>query len=171
MHVFRFKLARFIGHLPNFPGQYRLTRLLVDPDQLGNYRDAEAVITTDQFGLRYRCKIDSFIEWGMIFHGGFEKGLVKFLVEVANTSSVDIFLDIGANTGTVGIPVATEVKQTYFFEPIPANLGNLQRNLNLNHTRLKDCQIELHQIALSSGHGTNKISFDSMNCNQGTASL
>jgi FkbM family methyltransferase len=43
-----------------------------------------------------------------------------------------VFLDIGANIGTVSVPMAQKVKEVLAFEPVPENVELLRENIRLN---------------------------------------
>ena len=64
-----------------------------------------------------------------------------------------IFVDVGANTGVYSVlaGVLARDRRIIAFEPLPGVVEILKRNLALNHLTE---QVEIHEVALSSGSGT-----------------
>lgn len=60
------------------------------------------------------------------------------------------FIDVGANIGTIAIPVAKTVHKVIAFEPVKENYELLEENIRLN--RLTN--IEVHTVALGKERGT-----------------
>lgn len=61
-----------------------------------------------------------------------------------------IFVDVGANIGTVAIPIAKIVHKVVAFEPVKDNRDLLEENILLN----KCTNIDVHAVALGKEHGT-----------------
>lgn len=73
------------------------------------------------------------------------------------TDANSVFLDIGANIGTITVAMAKTVKKVYAFEPIPDNLALLNENVRLNNLT----NVEVHPVALGSKFGKVSMETDS----------
>ena len=94
-------IALFFGKLRFFKGQDRIVRLFYHPNKFKNLNKGENFVT-DYYGLKYKGITSNYIDWGVYFKGGHEKGLVNYLKK--NISKFDIFFDVGANSGTISLP-------------------------------------------------------------------
>lgn len=65
-----------------------------------------------------------------------------------------VVADIGANIGTVAIPLAKAVKEVHCFEPIPRNITLLKKNIELHGLT----NVTVHEFAL--GNAPGRISFE-----------
>lgn len=61
-----------------------------------------------------------------------------------------VFLDVGANIGTITVPMAKISKEVLAFEPVAENLALLEENLKLNNVS----NVTVFPIALGSEHGS-----------------
>jgi FkbM family methyltransferase len=64
-----------------------------------------------------------------------------------------VFLDIGANIGTISVAMAKHVKEVHSFEPVEENLELLTENIKLNQVT----NIQVHPVALGSHSGTVRL--------------
>ena len=68
-------IAQTLGRkLPFFKGKNKIIRILYSPDR--NLNSGEKFIT-DYFGKKYEGITSNFIDWGVYFYGGLEKGLLR----------------------------------------------------------------------------------------------
>lgn len=159
-------LAKKIGHLPFFRGQDRLVRYFYPPDKFKNLNKGE-IFFTKYFGIKYKGITSNYIDWGVYFKGGHEKGLIKLLKK--EVSNYDIFLDIGANSGTISLPFIFEEKLTIFcFEPLSYSFNKLKTNFEINDAPKRH---KLINTAISNQSGMSNIYFSKTNENPGFASI
>ena len=124
-------LAKKVGHLPFFRGQDRLVRYFYPPNKFKNLNKGE-IFNTEYFGVKYKGITSNYIDWGVYFKGGHEKGLIKFLKK--EISNFDIYLDIGANSGTLSLPFIFEEKLDIIcFEPLSYSFNKLKTNFEINN--------------------------------------
>lgn len=132
---------------------YPLLKFLPDiPDNYG------------EFTIKNKLKINGYgggrdvVCKSLFWFGEFDPSVnitLKRLVEPGDTT-----IDLGANIGATAMILALAVGnqgKVICFEPIPANFGNLESNINVNHLS----QIESHQLALSDSEGIVKMSIPS----------
>lgn len=160
------KLAYTIGNLPFFRGQDRLVRYFYPPDKFKDLNKGE-IFTTNYFGIKYRGITSNYIDWGVYFKGGHEKGLVQFLKK--EISKFDFLLDIGANTGTISLPfIFDENLKIVCFEPLTYSFNKLKENFENNNAPKKH---KLYKLAISNCSKTSEIHFSKTNENTGFASI
>ena len=111
-------IARFLGrNLPYFKSKDRIIRFLYSPDKKKLHKGEKFI--TDYYGLKYEGITSNFIDWGVFFYEGLERALIKLLNEENTKENFDYFFDIGANNGTVSIPIAKSKKtKVICFEPL-----------------------------------------------------
>ena len=168
MIFFKF-IARFLGRrIPYFKGKNLLIRFLYNPKRFKNIHSGEKFIT-DYFGLKYEGITSNYIDWGVYFYGGHEKALVNYLIKQVNTDIFDYYFDIGANTGTLSLPIA-KIKKTKIisFEPLSYNFNRLVNNYKINN--LFNDHI-FHNLALSDTRDQKNIHYSEATENIGTSSL
>ena len=160
------KMAIFFGKLPFFRGQDRIVRYFYPPNKFQNLDKGEN-FTTQYFGVKYKGITSNYIDWGVFFKGGHEKGLINFLKK--EISKFDIFFDIGANSGTLSLPFIFEDKLDIIcFEPLTYSYDKLRKNFEINKAPSRH---KLFKIALSNKKGMSKIYFSKTNENTGFASI
>ena len=160
------KTAIFFGKLPFFRGQDRIVRYFYPPNKFQNLDKGEN-FTTQYFGFKYKGITSNYIDWGVFFKGGHEKGLINFLKK--EISKFDIFFDIGANSGTLSLPFIFEDKLDIIcFEPLTYNYDKLRKNFEINNAPSRH---KLFKIGLSNEKGMSKIYFSKTNENAGFASI
>ena len=74
-------IAVFFGKLPFFKGQDRIIRLFYPPNKFNDLNKGEHFVT-DYYGLKYKGITSNYIDWGVYFKGGHEKGLVNYLKKI-----------------------------------------------------------------------------------------
>lgn len=168
LSLLRFRVARLIGRLPHFKGQNRFVRVLYGSHQVHKGALVSFDFVTSYFGLRYYGRTSEFIDWNVAVYEGAEKGLIDELLRIQRKFDPDIFLDIGANSGTFTLPLARHV-QTYSFEPLSSNFSRLSKNVNENTDKLK--KVHLEKFALSNVNSSVPIYTNHDSDNAGTASL
>ena len=160
------KIAVFFGNLPFFRGQDRIVRYFYPPNKFNNLDKGEN-FTTQYYGVKYKGITSNYIDWGVYFKGGHEKGLINFLKK--EISKFDIFFDIGANSGTLSLPFIFEDKLDILcFEPLTYSYDKLKENFEINNAPDRH---KLFKIALSNKKGMSKIYFSKTNENTGFASI
>ncbi len=163
------KISRFLGrNCPYFKGKDRIMRFLYSPDQFKNLHAGEKFVT-NYYGLKYDGITSNFIDWGVFFHGGLERALVNYLIEANTKENFDYFFDIGANSGTLSLPIAKSKKtKVICFEPLTYNFNKLINNYIIND--LYDENV-FYKLALSNKKDVSKIYYSNNHSNIGTASL
>jgi FkbM family methyltransferase len=161
------KIARFLGiKLPYFKGKNKIIRFLYPTNKFKSLNNGEEFIV-DYFNKKYHGITSNYIDWGVYFYGGLEKGLVKYIKSQIN--SFEYFLDIGSNSGTLSLPFIDENNlKIICFEPLKYNYEKLIKNYRLNNALRNN---EFHNIALSDKSGDSYINFNEVHENIGTASI
>jgi len=159
-------IAVFFGKLPFFRGQDRIVRYFYPTNKFKNLDKGEN-FTTQYFGIKYKGITSNYIDWGVYFKGGHEKGLVNFLKK--EIYDFDIFFDVGANSGTVSLPFIFEKNlKIICFEPLNYSYKKLVENFKINFSPERH---QLNKIALSNKIEASKIYFSKTNENSGFASI
>jgi len=154
------RLLRWLGHrhvLP-FGLRDRLNRLLLP---VGTPTRFEVPF----FGLRYRGRLDSFIDWQTYLYGAFAASELFVINRLAGLRQ-GTALDIGANTGHHTLFLATRYTRVHAFEPLPDNVERIREKLSANPP-LPVC---LHAVALGDRAACLPY-FASKAANTGTGSL
>jgi len=127
-------IAKTLGRkLPYFKGKNKIIRILYSPDR--NLNSGEKFIT-DYFEKKYEGITSNFIDWGVYFCGGLEKGLVNYIK--TEISQFSYFLDIGGNSGTISLPFCDRKDlKIICFEPLEYSYKKLIRNYEINNLRNK----------------------------------
>lgn len=158
-------LAMYLGKkIKYFRGKDRLIRYLASPDMPLHSGEE---FTTNYHGLKYQGITSNFIDWGVYFKGGHEKGLINYFKTEIN--KFEYFIDIGSNSGSVSLPFAKykELK-IICFEPLNYNFKKLQNNFKINNISNEN---NLYNIALSDCEGEDYIYYSNEDCNIGASSL
>ena len=163
------KIARFIGrNIGSFKGKDKIIRFLYNPSKFGNIHMGEKFVT-DYFGLKYEGITSNYIDWGVYFYEGLERGLIKYFFNEIQKNSFNYFIDIGANSGTLSLPFSKSNNlKIVCFEPLKYNFAKLINNYKINNL---DKFHQFHQIALSNKKGVSNIYFSDVEDNIGTTSL
>lgn len=124
-------LLRCWGHqrwLP-FGIRDRLLRLLAAPERMGGVR-----VGCDYYGLRYDCRLDSFLDWMVFFYGAYERGIQTLLRRAGNLAGPgSVFLDIGANVGLHSLYMSRHAAWIHAFEPWEPARSKLCQTIEANH--------------------------------------
>ena len=143
-------------------------RFLYSPDKFKNIHVGEKFVT-NYYGLKYEGITSNFIDWGVLFYEGLERALVNYLIEANAKENFDYFFDIGANSGTLSLPIAKSKKtKVICFEPLTYNFNKLINNYKIND--LYDENV-FYKLALSNKKDVSKIYYSNNHSNIGTASL
>ena len=161
-------IARFLGrNLPYFKSKDRIIRFLYSPDKKKLHKGEKFI--TDYYGLKYEGITSNFIDWGVFFYEGLERALIKLLNEENTKENFDYFFDIGANNGTVSIPIAKSKKtKVICFEPLKYSFNKLINNYKINN--LYDENV-FYNLALSNKKDVSKIYYSDTAANIGTTTL
>ena len=147
------KIAKILGRkFPYFKGKDKIIRFLYSPDRILNSGEK---FNTDYFGKKYEGITSNFIDWGVYFYGGLEKGLVNYIK--TEISQFRYFFDIGSNSGSISLPFCDEDNlKIICFEPLEYSYKKLIRNFQINKVFEKHI---FHKIALSNETGESFIYF------------
>jgi len=158
-------IAQFIGNkFPYFKGKQKIIRTLYTPDRHLNSGDN---FTVQYFDKKYHGITSNYIDWGVYFFGGLEKGLVNYLKTVIH--QYDYLIDIGSNSGTISLPFACHKNlKIICFEPLNYSYQKLIKNFKINNVFKKHT---FHKIALSDKTGYGYLYYSLTNSNIGTATL
>ncbi len=167
LELIKTKLGYIIGRLfIDFKGKHTLLKFLNNPFKHTDI-DSGKSFTVNYFGLKYHGIFSNFIDWGVYYQEGFEKGLIKIFINEIKCKKFDFFIDIGANSGTISLPIAKYLK-VICFEPMKYNYKKLKKNYSLNKG-LKEHK--LFNYGASNKLEEKFINFSSKNANIGTASI
>ena len=150
--------------MPYFMGKDKIIRALYSPDR--NLNSGEKFVT-NYFNKRYEGITSNYIDWGVYFKGGLEKGLVNYIR--TEISQFRYFLDIGSNSGTISLPFCKERDlKIICFEPLEYSYEKLLKNYRINNAFENHI---FHKIALSNETKKSYLNFSNIHSNIGTASL
>lgn len=111
-----------------------------------NSADDRSVVIKRIDGIDYELDLREVIDNAMYWQGSREPDTSRLLKLLCRRG--DVVFDIGANTGSHALPMASYVGdegRVYAFEPVPWAMRRMQRNLELNSFR----NITLELVALS----------------------
>ena len=161
-------IAQFLGRqIPYFKGKDKIIRFLYPTNKYKNIQGGEEFII-EYFDKKYQGITSNYIDWGVYFYGGLEKGLINYIkTEIKN---FNYFLDIGSNSGTISLPFINENNlKIICFEPLEFNYQKLKKNYELNNASKNHI---IHKLALSDQQGDGYIHFkDIKDENAGGATL
>lgn len=122
-------LSTFLQALPSFRGKRRLGKFAVNLS--GAVKQKEFVVKT-KAGKFLLPNLRDIISLDLFMYGFYEKGLVNFLVDEIPPDGV--FVDVGANIGSVSIPLARirPDVQIVAVEASPWIYEYLERNVKMN---------------------------------------
>tara|TARA_B100000886_G_scaffold329717_1_gene279399 strand:- start:481 stop:1290 length:810 start_codon:yes stop_codon:yes gene_type:complete len=161
------KFARFLGtKLPYFKGKNKIIRFLYPTDKFKGLNNGEEFVV-DYFNVKYQGITSNYIDWGVYFYAGLEKGLVNYIK--SEIKKYEYFLDIGSNSGTLSLPFINEENlKIICFEPLTYNYNKLIKNYKINNALENNL---FHKIALSNKSGESYINFSEIRENVGSATL
>ncbi len=165
MKIFLKKIAKILGNnFPYFKGKMRIIYFLFSPKYAKKNNEKFLI---KYFNKKYEGEIGNYIDWGVYFLGGLEKGLINYLNTEIN--SFNYFLDIGSNSGSISLPFADKKNlKIICFEPLELNYKKLINNYKINNLYEKHI---FHKIALSNKNHESFIHYSSSDPNKGTSSL
>ena len=112
-------LLRALGRLPVPRVQGIVWRLV---EMLGETQSAEYEVGF--YGLRYRGRLDDFIDRNIFFFGGYARNELDFLATAAKVlgkfQSGVTYFDVGANVGQHALFMSQHVESVFAFEPSPS---------------------------------------------------
>ncbi len=150
----------------DFKGKHSLLKFINNPYNYKNiYTGKEFVV--NYLGVKYKGNFSNFIDWGVYFQEGFENGLIKIFFNEIKKKKIDLFIDIGANSGSISLPIAKKVK-VICFEPMKYNFKKLQTNFKLNKSLKK---YKLYNFGASYKNEFKFIKYSDKDPNIGTASI
>lgn len=154
------KLLRWLGHRQAAPFgvRDRLNRLLLPVG-------APAAFEVPFFGLTYKGRLDSFIDWQTYLYGAFAASELFVIDRLAGLRR-GTALDVGANTGHHTLFLATRFERVEAFEPLPENIERIREKLAAN----PPLPVRLHPVALGDTE-TRLPYYASRRVNTGTGSL
>ena len=122
-------IARFLGNnFPYFKGKDKIIRFLYNPDR---HIDSGENFTINYFGKKYEGITSNYVDWGVFFKGGLERGLINYIK--TEVKEFEYFFDIGANTGSISLPFCREKNmKIVLFEPLETNFIKLTNNYKIN---------------------------------------
>lgn len=163
----RSAVSFYIAHFPVQKGKGRLVHTLkpwlLAPGDL-------ATVTTS-FGCRMELDLMDYVQSWIYFFGVYERPLVEYFR--SNLTSGMVFADVGAQVGQFSLLAAGCVGaegHVHAFEPLPASLMRLRKNIALNGFRNVTC----HEMAVADFNGEADLHIreqDPAGLNTGTNSL
>jgi FkbM family methyltransferase len=120
------------NNIPNFRGKIRVGKLLF---KIMNYSpNLKDPVKVRRDLIYYLPSLRDQIGIELFFHGIYEPEIVHFIQKHIGDSQV--FFDVGANIGSIGLPIATSKNVRYFgFEASPSVYKYLSDNFLLNQTK------------------------------------
>lgn len=159
------RLARALGHGPDFKGKDRLLRLLCDPERM-----ADAPFEAPFWdGQAYRGNLSVLMDWWVYVYGGYEIGLIEAIRAIAGRlPRPAAFVDIGLNAAHHSLAVCRKFDRVIGFEAHPEVFGQAERRLAENGVE----NAELLNLAVADKPGTLTLhTFEEGAHNRGTSTL
>jgi len=145
--LLRSRLSAVSRRVPRFPGKARITHVL---NRL--FAPASHRLVVESFGARFLVRGEDLIEEAILWHGSYGPLVTNCLQAEIDSENVTCFWDIGANIGSVSIPIAhrNPSVRVFAFEPSPSALSTLERNLKMNEML---GNVSVYAYALSNTNG------------------
>lgn len=147
--MWRRRAARLVGVLPDIRGRAQVARRLQPSDA------TSVTWSLRSNGFAFELPSSSSIAWRVACTREYDRAEVDYLSRFISPETT--VLDIGASMGLWTVPLANVAKargaETVAFEPMPANVGWLERNLALN-----DLEVTVNPVALGAEHGSAHMS-------------
>lgn len=159
-------MARISRGTPPFRGKVRFLRRL--DNALRALEDGRLEERID--GLRYRLDTRDLIDFNVLYLGGHQRALVDLIADHLH-GPTPVFWDIGANVGSISLPIAhsTPGVRVEAFEPSPRVFHRLRTNLSLNPDLTP--RVRLHPWALSMTTGEASFYASKETTNSGVGGL
>src|SRR5688572_14155380 len=125
-------LAKLLRRLPDFKGKHRLAKVLMH----GRINKAENVLVQGSFACKYLLpNLTETVGYEIFINGIYEREIFDLLKRIIPPNGR--ILDLGANIGSVIIPLCTIRKdiQAVAVEAAPWVYTYLQNNIELNHLK------------------------------------
>jgi FkbM family methyltransferase len=141
-------LASLSRRFPSFVGKEPALRFAS-----WRFRNELEAVRCTVLGTSFEVDVSDLIDFRLYFLGSHDRHVLQHVGAALSTRAradgSPVFWDVGANVGTIALPVAAAFPHVivHAFEPSPGVFRRLERNLGLNPT-LQD-RVRLHQIALS----------------------
>lgn len=131
--------------LPNFRGKERAVRAF--EGCLRRVAPNRQVLWVTVDGVNYALQIEDVIDYRIAYLSGHDAGVAGYLDRVIAGRSA-VLWDVGANVGAISLPLARRHPGVSIeaFEPSPAVLSRLRRNLALNGDVAR--RVRVHDVAL-----------------------
>lgn len=163
----KLKIGFTIGrYFFDFKGKHLLLKYLNNPYQYNNINSGKK-FNVKYFDVNYEGILSNFIDWGVYFQHGFENGLIKIFINETKKRRIDFFIDIGANSGSISLPLAKKVN-VICFEPMKYNFEKLTNNFKINKNLKK---YQLYKFGASNKDELKYIKYSDQDPNIGTASI
>lgn len=165
----RTKILKILSTLslrtPRFKGKTRILKFFqkfILPDK---------PIIANCNGVNFNLNLKEHIDFQIFYFGTNEPGILRYLIKNISNNKKVIFWDIGANVGSVSLPLLVEKKQLQVigFEPSPKAIIRLQKNLKLNPNLAK--RFNLKKIGLFNKNKSGLLYESKDEKNQGLSSL
>lgn len=159
-------LSRIVEQTPSFRGKMRAVRSL---DRALRSVD-HAPVQKDVDGVVFELNSEDLIDFGLLYNGGFQRNLARYITTRLGAGP-RVFWDVGANIGSICLPVASMAPQARVvaFEPSPPVRARLMRNLALNPTLA--ARIQALGTALSDVDGETDFFVSNETFNSGVGGL
>jgi FkbM family methyltransferase len=135
-------LLRAFGHvrLVPFGLRDRLIRRVAPPGTISGEFE------TGFFGMRYRGRLENFIDWSTYFYGAYELPELELMRTILERISDDgpIVIDVGGNVGHHSMFFSRHARAVHAFEPWPVVADQFEAHLRDNDIR----NVFLHRFAL-----------------------
>jgi FkbM family methyltransferase len=164
----RLTLAKATRAMPSFRGKVRTMRALDRSLRKLDCSPVEAKIE----GVNYLFDTEDLIDFNLLFLGGYQSGLVTYIIDRLQRRRVPVsFWDIGANVGSVSLPIACLLSEVEVqaFEPSPPVFRRLEANLRRNPDLLP--RISAKPYALSDRNGLVEFYVSNESFNSGVGGL
>ena len=162
------ELAAHAAHcLPTFRGKRRALQAL--DAWLRRLNSGAVALPLSVDGVRYELDTEDLIDFNIAYLGGHDRGVVEFLSTQIRSPGT-VLWDVGTNVGSISLPLLRRHSQLRVeaFEPAPAVIERLRRNLALNPVLAK--RMRVHEAALCDRDGAVYfyVSAESRNSGVGT---
>ena len=120
-------------------------------------------------GARFVVDPSDFIDRCIALYGMWDEVQLEELAALARRRNIDVFLDIGANTGFYSIMFATKklAKRIVAFEPDPGNFARLMANLKANEMASR-----IETVPLAIGDADSEVTlFEGAKYNRGESTI
>jgi len=154
--------------LPNFRGKERAVRAF--EACLQRVAPNRELLCATVGGVRYALQTEDLIDYRIAYLSAHAAGVIKYLDSVVGGRNT-VLWDVGANVGAVSLPLARRHPDLAIeaFEPSPAVITRLRRNLALNDDLAT--RIRLHEIALCDRVGSVDFYPSAETANSGVGTL